>query len=187
VATSVDGAHSGRSWQQGRGGCGATRSATLAATALAQRDSASSGASRSASRSSLERSVEILTVTTTISGQALHSLKLSLGFSGCSRSGVSGYFPVGMIGLASRPRASGPRNCCGSFRGAGERHNKRSHSVLTSGRRYCETGGGFSLSRNARMSGDAPPRRHSCCGRGGLFPAHQCGGVGVDAPRIPPK
>ena len=75
------GAHSGRSWQQGRGSCGATRSAALAPTALAQRDSASGGVSRSASRSSLERGVEILTVTTTISRQASHSLKLSLGFS----------------------------------------------------------------------------------------------------------
>ena len=58
------GAHSGRSWQQGRGSCGAARSATLAPTALARGDSAFRRAEwRCASRSSLGRGVEIFTVT----------------------------------------------------------------------------------------------------------------------------
>ena len=75
------GAHGGRPWQEGRGNRGAARSAASAPTALARGDSASGGAWRNASRSSLERGVEILTVTTTISRRASHSLKLSLGFS----------------------------------------------------------------------------------------------------------
>ena len=36
-------------------------------------------------------------MTTTISRQAPHSLRLSLGFSACSRSSASGYFPVGVL------------------------------------------------------------------------------------------